>query len=165
MAGDSSKKDEGNGLNRRSFLETVGAVFAGGALAAGLPLATEAAAAAQTPAGAQTPEPTTITHFRCPLCAKDFATFAALKVHFAAAHPGDVVPVVSKLKVNGTDYEVLIEPNWTLQRTLQLKLGLTGALGKTLPGICHRGEQRPSVCRNSVLPSESAPGICPCGIS
>ncbi len=136
MAGDRSKKDEGNGLNRRSFLETVGAVFAGGALAAGLPLATETAAAAETPAAAQTPEPTTITNFRCPLCAKDFATFAALKVHFAAAHPGDVVPVVTKLKVNGTDYEVLIEPNWTLQRTLQQKLGLTGAKQMCDRGVC-----------------------------
>ncbi len=136
MAGDRSKKDEGNGLNRRSFLETVGAVFAGGALAAGLPLATETAAAAETPAAVETPAATTITNFRCPLCAKDFSTFAALKGHFAAAHPGDVVPVVSKLKVNGIDYEVLIEPNWTLQRTLQQKLGLTGAKQMCDRGVC-----------------------------
>jgi xanthine dehydrogenase YagT iron-sulfur-binding subunit len=130
MADDNSKKDEGNGLNRRSFLESVGAVFAGGALAAGLPLATGTAAAAETP------EPTTITNFRCPLCAMDFGTFAALKGHFDVAHPGDVVPVVTKLKVNGTDYEVLIEPNWTLQRTLQQKLGLTGAKQMCDHGVC-----------------------------
>ena len=81
MADYNSKKDKGNGLNRRSFLESVGAVIAGGALAAGLPPATGTAAAAETPA------PTTITNFRCPLCAKEFSTFAALKDHFAAAIP------------------------------------------------------------------------------
>ena len=70
------------------------------------------------------------------MCAKDFSTFAALKGHFAAAHPGDVVPVVTKLNVNGTDYEVLIEPDWTLQRTLQQKLGLTGAKPMCDRGVC-----------------------------
>ena len=132
MADDSSKKDKGNGLNRRSFLESVGAVVAGGALVAGLP----PAAGAETSAAAETPAPTTITSFRCPLCAKDFGTFAALKAHFAEAHPGAVVPVVTKLKVNGKDYEVLIEPNWTLQRTLQQKLGLTGAKQMCDRGVC-----------------------------
>jgi len=134
MADDDNKNDarnnEGSGLNRRSFLETVGAVVAGGALAAGLPLATETAAAAETPAS------TTLTNFRCPLCAKDFNAFAVLKGHFAAVHPGAVVPVTTKLKVNGKDCEVLIEPNWTLQRTLQLKLGLTGAKQMCDRGVC-----------------------------
>ena len=59
-----------------------------------------------------------------------------MKGHFAAAHPDAVVPVISKLKVNGTDYEVLIEPNWTLQRTLQQKLGLTGAKQMCDRGVC-----------------------------
>ena len=67
MAGDNSKKDEGNGLNRRSFLESVGAVFAGGALVAGLPLATETAAAAETPGRPklQSPPPSPISAAPC----------------------------------------------------------------------------------------------------
>ena len=66
MAGDKSKKDEGNGLNRRSFLETVGAVFAGGALAAGLPLATETAAAKlQRRSNLQSPAPSPISAAPC----------------------------------------------------------------------------------------------------
>lgn len=124
-----SKSNESSGLNRRSFLGSLGTVVAGGALGAALPVA-----AATTPANEAAP--TTITNFRCPLCAKDFGTFASLKGHFAAAHPGAVVPVTTKLKVNGKDYEVLIEPNWTLQRTLQLKLGLTGAKQMCERGVC-----------------------------
>jgi len=127
---DSKNEQEASGLNRRSFIETVGAVVAGGALGAGLKLATGTAVAAETPV------PTSITNFRCPLCAKDFSTFAALKGHFATAHPGAVVPVASKLKINGKEYELLLEPNWTLQRTLQLKLGLTGAKQMCDRGVC-----------------------------
>ena len=41
-----------------------------------------------------------------------------------------------KLNVNGKPYEVEIEPQWMLQRTLQYKLGLTGS-SKT---FCDRGQ-------------------------
>jgi aerobic-type carbon monoxide dehydrogenase small subunit (CoxS/CutS family) len=41
-----------------------------------------------------------------------------------------------KLNVNGKQYEVQVEPHWTLQRTLQFKLGLTGS-AKT---FCDHGE-------------------------
>ncbi len=43
---------------------------------------------------------------------------------------------ITTLMVNGRQYEVKIEPHWTLQRTLQFKLGLTGS-AKTM---CDRGE-------------------------
>src|SRR5512141_1567468 len=133
MADESSNTNnkEGNGLNRRNFLKSAGAVVAGGTLGAGLTLSTEAAVAAAVEAA-----PTTITNFRCPICAKDFNTYGGLKTHFTAAHPGYVLPVTTKLKVNGKDYEVLIEPQWTLQRTLQFKLGLTGAKQMCDRGVC-----------------------------
>lgn len=125
-----SKNNEGSGLNRRSFLETVGAVVAGGALAAGLPLAAGTAAAAE-------PGPTTtLTSFRCPLCTKDYSTYAALKGHFAATHPTFAAPKPIKLNVNGKECELLLEPQATLQRTLQLKLGLTGAKQMCDRGVC-----------------------------
>ncbi len=120
--------DEG-GLDRRGFIGTVGAVVTGSALGAGSTLTAEAAPAVEL-------APATITSFRCPICAKDFNTFADLKRHSAGAHPGAVVPVVTKLKVNGKDYEVLIEPQWTLQRTLQQKLGLTGVKQMCDRGVC-----------------------------
>ncbi|MGD0101972.1 MAG: 2Fe-2S iron-sulfur cluster-binding protein, partial [Acidobacteriota bacterium] len=133
MADESSKNSEGSGVNRRTFLKSAGFAVAGGTLGAGLttiaPEAVAAAAAAET-------APTTITNFRCPICAKDFATYGQLKSHFTAAHPGYVLPVTTKLKVNGKDCEVLIEPHWTLQRTLQFKLGLTGAKQMCDRGVC-----------------------------
>lgn len=126
----STNSNEGTGLNRRNFLKGAGAVVAGSTLGAGLTLSTEAAAAAAAEA------PTTITNFKCPICAKDFNTYGGLKAHFSQAHPGLVLPVTTKLKVNGKDYEVLIEPHWTLQRTLQFKLGLTGAKQMCDRGVC-----------------------------
>jgi aerobic-type carbon monoxide dehydrogenase small subunit (CoxS/CutS family) len=124
--------NEGSGLNRRNFLKNAGVAVAGGALATGLTITPDEAVAA----GAEATAPSTITNFRCPICAKDFSTFGALKGHFASAHPGAVLPVVTKLKVNGKEHEVLIEPHWTLQRTLQYKLGLTGAKQMCDRGVC-----------------------------
>jgi aerobic-type carbon monoxide dehydrogenase small subunit (CoxS/CutS family) len=125
-----NNKSDGGGLNRRSFLKNAGVAVAGGTLSAGLALTPEQAVAAQAVA------PTTLTNFRCPICSKDSNSFAALKDHFAQAHPGAVLPVTTKLKVNGKDCEVLIEPHWTLQRTLQYKLGLTGAKQMCDRGVC-----------------------------
>jgi xanthine dehydrogenase YagT iron-sulfur-binding subunit len=122
--------NEDSGLNRRNFLKNAGVAVAGGALATGLPLAPGNVAAAEAAI------PSTITNFRCPLCSKDFNTFADLKSHFASAHPGSALPVTTRLKVNGKICEVLIEPHWTLQRVLQFKLGLTGAKQMCDRGAC-----------------------------
>jgi aerobic-type carbon monoxide dehydrogenase small subunit (CoxS/CutS family) len=121
--------DEGRGINRRNFLKSAGVVVAGGTLGAGLTGATEAAVAAESAT-------TTLTNFKCPICAKDFNTYGKLQSHFTATHPGYALPVTTKLKVNGKDYEVLIEPQWTLQRTLQFKLGMTGAKQMCDRGAC-----------------------------
>jgi len=130
MADDKNNNAEQSGLNRRNFLKSAGVVVAGGTLGASLTFPAEKAAAVVDPAQ------TTLTVFRCPIDSKEFRTFAELKNHFAAAHPNAVTPVTTKLKVNGKDYEVLIEPQWTLQRTLQFKLGLTGAKQMCDRGVC-----------------------------
>jgi aerobic-type carbon monoxide dehydrogenase small subunit (CoxS/CutS family) len=127
---DDSNKNEGGGLDRRSFLKNAGVAVAGGTLGAGLTLATQNAEAAGPVV------PATITNFRCPIDAKDFNTFEMLKRHYAEAHAGAVAPAVIKLKVNGKDHDVLIEPNWTLQRTLQFRLGLSGAKQMCDRGVC-----------------------------
>jgi xanthine dehydrogenase YagT iron-sulfur-binding subunit len=116
------------GINRRNFLKSAGVVVTGSTLGAGLTLSADKPAV--------DPVATTLTHFRCPIDSKEFNTFQALKDHFAAAHPGVIMPVVTKLKVNGKDHELLIEPHWTLQRTLQFKLGLTGAKQMCDRGVC-----------------------------
>ena len=129
MADEDNNVEKG-GIDRRNFLKSAGVVVAGGTLGASLTFPAEKAAAVVDPAQ------TTLTVFRCPIDSKEFRTFAELKNHFAAAHPNAVTPVTTKLKVNGKDYEVLIEPQWTLQRTLQFKLGLTGAKQMCDRGVC-----------------------------
>ncbi len=119
------------GLDRRNFLKSAGIAVTGGTLSAGLTLGK---GTASTLPG--TMAPTTLTIFRCPICSADFATFAALQGHFTSVHPGRALPVTTKLHVNGKDCEVLIEPHWTLQRTLQYKLGLTGAKQMCDRGAC-----------------------------
>ena len=123
--------DEINNVNRRSFLKNAGVIIGGSALgAAAMTLRPEMAQAA----AAVKAVPKTVTQFRCPVCNKNFGSFAELKNHFRTEHPEHVEPVTTKLNINGEDCEVLIEPHWTLQRTLQFKLGLTGA-----KHMCNRG--------------------------
>jgi xanthine dehydrogenase YagT iron-sulfur-binding subunit len=126
---DEGNNHEGSGLNRRSFLRNAGIAVAGGAVGAGLTLTTESAAAAAA-------APAAITNFRCPIDSKDFATFEALQAHFKEAHPNAIIPAITKLKVNGKEYDLVIEPHWTLQRTLQFRLGLTGAKQMCDRGAC-----------------------------
>ena len=128
MADEERNNGEGK-VNRRNFLKNAGVAVAGGTLGANLPVV-----AATTTTAAVPQAPKVETRFRCPIDSKDFSNFAALKSHFATAHPASAIPVLTKLKVNGKEYEVQVEPQWTLQRTLQYKLGLTGA--KTM---CDRG--------------------------
>ena len=102
-------KPEGVGLDRRSFLKSAGVAVAGGTLSAGVAMtAPQAAVAAQSSA----------------------------IPNAAAAYPGMTRPVTTKLNVNGKDYDVVIEAHWTLQRTLQFRLGLTGAKQMCDRGAC-----------------------------
>ena len=80
--------------------------------------------------------PTTLTQFACPICGKTCVNYEDLKFHYAAEHPDAVVPITVKLTVNEKECEVLIEPHWTLHRTLQFKLGLTGAKQMCDRGVC-----------------------------
>jgi len=124
--------DEITSVNRRDFLKNAGVIATASALGACMTLRPEMAQAAE----AVEAVPTTLTQFRCPICSKNFSSFSGLKNHFNTDHPDAVLPVTTKLNVNGKDCEVLIEPHWTLQRTLQFKLGLTGAKHMCGRGAC-----------------------------
>jgi aerobic-type carbon monoxide dehydrogenase small subunit (CoxS/CutS family) len=109
MPDEEPKNGEGSGLNRRNFLKSAGVVVTGSTLGAGLTLTPDATAAPQ----------------------------AAPKIpqkNVAAGHLSN--PAIVKLKVNGKEHQVQIEPHWTLQRTLQFKLGLTGAKQMCDRGVC-----------------------------
>lgn len=74
--------------------------------------------------------------YTCPLCGTYFTDYAALRKHFEEKHAGEVVPAMATLTINGTEYKVQIEPQWTLRETLQYALGLTGSAKE----MCGRGE-------------------------
>jgi aerobic-type carbon monoxide dehydrogenase small subunit (CoxS/CutS family) len=108
MADENNNNLEESGLNRRNFLKSAGVAVTGSALGSGLTLATNAVAAQKQ------------------------ATDKPQK----GVPPSRTDLKATKLKVNGKNYEVQIEPNWTLQRTLQFKLGLTGAKQMCDRGVC-----------------------------
>jgi aerobic-type carbon monoxide dehydrogenase small subunit (CoxS/CutS family) len=108
MADEDSNNVEGSGLNRRNFLKSAGVAVTGSALGSGLTLATNAAA--EQKQATDTPQ--------------------------KGISPSRTNLKTTKLKVNGKSYEVQVEPNWTLQRTLQFKLGLTGAKQMCDRGVC-----------------------------
>ena len=97
--------DELNNVNRRNFLKNAGVIIGGGALgAAGMALRPEMAQAAE----AVRSVPKMVTQFRCPVCSKNFSSFAELKNHFKTDHPEHVEPVTTKLNINGEDCEVQV---------------------------------------------------------
>ena len=100
-------KTEGSGLNRRNFLKSAGVAVAGGTLGAGMTMTAPQSAVAAAAAQASAP-----------------------------AGTGRALSVTTKLNINGKDHQVQIEPHWTLQRTLQFRLDLTGAKQMCDRGVC-----------------------------
>ncbi len=80
--------------------------------------------------------PAVLQEFRCPVCNAVFGSLATLTEHYETIHPGTVVPQVIVLNINGKNCEVLVEPHWTLHRTLQFRLNLTGAKHMCDRGVC-----------------------------
>lgn len=80
--------------------------------------------------------PTTLTEFRCPLCGRVFGSYSDICQHYSIEHVGAIPPTTVVLTLNGKNCEVLIEPHWTLKRTLQFRLGLTGAKHMCDKGVC-----------------------------
>ncbi|MDR0491228.1 MAG: (2Fe-2S)-binding protein [Oscillospiraceae bacterium] len=80
--------------------------------------------------------PPRLEEFRCITCGRVFGSYEGLRSHSEAEHPSMVAPVIVLLELNGRRCEVLIEPHWTLQRTLQFRLGLTGAKHMCDKGAC-----------------------------
>ncbi len=80
--------------------------------------------------------PLSLSQYNCPLCKKVFMCYADLKYHYETEHADAILPLVVRLRVNGKDTEVLVEPQSTLKQTLQFKLGLTGAKEMCNEGAC-----------------------------
>ncbi len=70
----------------------------------------------------------TASKFLCPYCAETFGSFDHLKGHVLAEHGTEPVPVPEGLvtmRINGQQYQVQVEPEWTLNYLLHDRLGLT----------------------------------------
>ena len=80
--------------------------------------------------------PAKLQEYRCSICDRVFANHAELQSHYETEHPTVIAPVVVALELNGRRCETLIEPHWTLKRTLQFRLGLTGAKHMCDRGAC-----------------------------
>jgi xanthine dehydrogenase YagT iron-sulfur-binding subunit len=72
----------------------------------------------------------------CPICQQHCLSYAELTAHYAAEHPGSVVPIALTLHVNGKTCKLVIEPQLTLKQALQFHLGLIGAKQMCDRGAC-----------------------------
>lgn len=116
-------------VSRRDFLKIGGAASAGVAVT-GLGIGSIAGCSSGT----------VITEtdfvYTCPICGKYATDYESLKKHFEESHPGQAVPEMATLTINGNELKVQIEPHWTLRETLHYALGLTGSAKE----MCDRGE-------------------------
>jgi len=80
--------------------------------------------------------PEKLEDYRCQVCGRIFSDYDSLQRHYETQHPSVIVPVTITLDLNGRSCEALIEPHWTLKRTLQFRLGLTGAKHMCDRGVC-----------------------------
>jgi len=75
--------------------------------------------------------------FPCPNCGGTFDSLDELKEHMLSAHRGEGPPAQEgriRINVNGNDYELQVEPDWTLYQLIHDRLGLTGT-----KQFCDRG--------------------------
>ena len=66
--------------------------------------------------------------FLCPYCSKTVNTFDGLKDHVLIEHKSESVPIpegMIKLRINGREYQVQVQPEWTLNYLLHDRLGFT----------------------------------------
>lgn len=80
--------------------------------------------------------PAILSEFRCPICNRIFTSYLDFTQHYASEHKGDVIPEKIVLYINGKNCELLVQAHWTLQRTLQFRLGLTGSKHMCDKGAC-----------------------------
>jgi aerobic-type carbon monoxide dehydrogenase small subunit (CoxS/CutS family) len=68
------------------------------------------------------------SQYLCPYCFTTFDTFEELKEHVLAEHTGEPAPLpegMIRLTINGDQYQIQVQPEWTLNYLIHDKLGLT----------------------------------------
>jgi aerobic-type carbon monoxide dehydrogenase small subunit (CoxS/CutS family) len=80
-----------------------------------------------------------LTRYSCPYCLNTFETFEAIKFHILNGHPRELLPVPEgtiHITINSQEYQLQVEPDWTLHYLLHDKLGLTGTKLMCDRGAC-----------------------------
>jgi len=80
-----------------------------------------------------------IKKYVCPYCGEGFDTTEGLKGHVFKTHKGHGLPVSEggiRLFINKAEYELKVEPNWTLHYLIHDVLGLTGSKQFCDQGAC-----------------------------
>ncbi len=71
----------------------------------------------------------TMDSYLCPYCSDRLDTFDLLKAHVVAEHSAEPLPLPEgtiRITINGQDYQLHVEPEWTLYHLVHDRLGLLG---------------------------------------
>jgi aerobic-type carbon monoxide dehydrogenase small subunit (CoxS/CutS family) len=82
---------------------------------------------------------TVLTRYSCPYCLNVFESFDAIKSHILVDHAKESLPEPEgtiHVTINGQEYELQVEPDWTLYYLIHDKLGLTGTKLMCDRGAC-----------------------------
>ena len=69
-----------------------------------------------------------MNQYLCPYCSTKFDAYEDLKAHALAEHVGEPAPLpegMIRLTLNGDEYRIQVQPEWTLNYLIHDKLGLT----------------------------------------
>ena len=69
-----------------------------------------------------------MNQYLCPYCSTKFDAYEDLKAHALAEHTGEPAPLpegMIRLTLNGDEYRIQVQPEWTLNTLIHDKLGLT----------------------------------------
>ena len=80
----------------------------------------------------------TMDSYLCPYCSTRLDTFELMKAHVVAEHSTEPLPLpegIIRITINKQDYQLHVEPEWTLYYLLHDRLGLLG-----IKMFCDRGE-------------------------
>jgi aerobic-type carbon monoxide dehydrogenase small subunit (CoxS/CutS family) len=82
---------------------------------------------------------TVLTRYSCPYCLNTFESYDAIKSHIFSTHAKESLPEAEgtiHVTINGQEYKLQVEPDWTLYYLLHDKLGFTGTKLMCDRGAC-----------------------------
>jgi len=135
------KETQDGQISRRQFIKNAGIVVGGTAVGSSILLSAcgDGETVTKTVTKTTTVAGQTVTKYVCPYDNQEFDSLAALKTHLEAQH-GDggagAVEGMITLNVNGQNYVIKVEPQWTLSYTLREVCLLPGTKQPCWRGEC-----------------------------